>query len=114
MGKGKIPAFPEELIFAIIKKWYKDQFLERWHKVEEEKRKSILAVLVTSINFGCNAFLLAIPFQILLFFLAENGKLLIVPSFKTYILITLSLAILLPFFEHYFIWIKSKWKDDID
>ena len=74
-------------------------FLEKWTKIPEERRELFFSFLHSSFNYLQNALLLAVP--IWLFASA--------PYYK----IMLCIWFTLPFVEHYYLWFREKWKDDI-
>jgi len=84
----------KEKYFVVRKK-----FLEIWTKISEEKRKKFISFLDISFNYLQNALLISVPVMLLLH----------ISYWKSVICIW----IILPFLEHYYIWIRETWKDDI-
>lgn len=71
----------------------------KWTSYEEEDRKWFLAKLGILLNFGANSAALALPLWIIF----------PVSYWKT----LLCLWILLPFIEHYYVWIREGWRDNL-
>jgi len=89
-----------------LKNWLKEKyvlvkkkFLFYWTKISEENRKGFFITFHSSFNYLQNALLLSVLITLLTGF----------SYFKSVICVW----VLLPFFEHYYIWLREKWKDDL-
>jgi len=81
----------------------KRSIIEFWHKIPEKERKEHISNIEKILNYLVNASLLSVPtYFFSLLFLKS--------SFIRFILILISLWILLPFIEYYYVWFKDDWK----
>lgn len=81
--------------YVIIRKY----ILEKLTKIPEENRKKFISFSSVTLNFLVNAIILSIPVTLLLHF----------PYWKSVVCIW----IIQPFFEHYYIWLRETWKDEL-
>jgi len=75
------------------------RFLKEWTKISEENRKSFFLSLFKFINILYTSLLLSVPITLLT----------TISLWKSVICFLL----LLHFFEHYYVWVRENWKDDI-
>jgi len=80
--------------------------MQLWGSVDESLQEKIIDFLSLSLNYLFNSFLLAIP--IYLFFLTRYSS-----KLKIYFFLVLSIFIILIFFEHYYVWVREGWKENL-
>ena len=73
--------------------------LTQWTKISEERRKQFISFFNSSFNYLQNAVLIAVPLSLLTRF--------------SYIQSMIIIWFSLPFIEHYYVWFREKWKDDL-
>lgn len=86
--------------------WYiavRKRFLFRWTKIPEKSRKTFFSFLDVSFNYFQNALFIAVPITIIVNLFIDF------PYWKALICVWFSI----PFFEHYYIWLREKWKDEV-
>lgn len=85
----------------------RQKIIEEWHKVPQKKQNLILVYAEKVLNYLLNSLLLAIPcYFFSTLFLGGH-------DFVRYLIIFVSLFVLLPFIEHYYIWFRDGWMNDI-
>ena len=77
----------------------KKVLIKEWGKLKEVQQIKLLNFIEKTINYFLTSLLCSIP--LFLFFGVVWWKSII------------SIFLLLPFFEHYYVWLREKWKDDI-
>jgi len=85
-------------------KEFKRFFLSLWTKISEENRKQMIHFISLMLNFLLNSILFSIPITIIIFHAF---------SWKQYGITIICVWILLPFVEHYYVWFRETWKDNI-
>ncbi len=90
----KVRLFMRNRYIAVRKK-----FLDKWTRIPEKSRIKFISTLSIVLNYLVNALLLAVPISLLT----------TVSYPKTVICIWFSL----PFIEHYYVWFRENWKDNL-
>jgi hypothetical protein len=81
----------------------KNKVIGRWHKISLDRRKSIIIKVETVLNYLVNAIIISVPLTII--FTSFN--------LANYFSMILCVWFVLPFIEHYYIWFRENWKNDI-
>ena len=82
-------------VYVVLRK----KFLEKWTRIPEGSRKKFFSFLNISFNFLQNALLLAVPVTLL--------------TTVSYLESVIIIWIILPFLEHYYVWLREEWKDEL-
>lgn len=80
----------------------KNIILVKWEDLQDETKE----VIDTVFKFSQNAFLLSFPFYFFTCFF-------LVQSFSRWLAVFVSLWVLIPFFEHYYVWVRAHWKEKV-
>jgi hypothetical protein len=89
-----------------VKKRLKSYISKKWGSLREDTQQSIVKNFITLTNYLINASLISIP---VFFFTLIFYKF----SILRYLLIVISFWIILPIFEHYYVWLREDWKREI-
>ena len=82
-------------VYIVLRK----KFLAKWTRIPEESRDKFFSFLNISFNFLQNAMLISIPIRLIF----------PVSYWKSVICV----LVILPFFEHYYVWLREEWKDNL-
>ena len=80
---------------------------QKWDLINPDIQDRIVTIIFNFFNYLFNALLLSIPIAIIFFVLGESFK-------SSYFYSVICVWIFIPYMEHYYVWFRDKWKDDID
>lgn len=84
----------------------KRYLLQKWDAIPLEKRNTGIQKVNSLLVYFLNALLLSIPLTIFLYFRGFA-------FFRTYIFSVASLWVIIPYVEHYYVWFRRTWYEEI-
>lgn len=79
---------------------------QKWEVLSIDSRLWILDRVESIINYSYRSLFFSVPLCIVLLMLTSIG-------IRDLFLLILSVALILPFFEHYYVWLREEWKDEL-